>query len=104
MITKILPEKVGQILVEAHILGREICFPPITIDFNSYTPQNLISELVRRTYIPDLTCSRAYFTIENNNSCLIPIEDLYKSFTQLGYKDNDKIIIRCPDESLIYVQ
>lgn len=95
-------EKECQIYVEADILGRGLVFPPITIDIKKFTPQKLISELVRRTYLPDLTCSDTYLSFIKKDGSLASLGELYESFLELGYVDGDKMTIKCVDESKIY--
>lgn len=102
MIIKRKTEDESHIYVEADILGRGLVFPPITTNFYTFTPQKLISELVRRTYIPDLTCSDTYMSFMRKDGSMASIEDLHKTFYELGYIDGDKMIIKCKDESKIY--
>ncbi len=95
-------EKECKVYVEADILGKGIVFPPITMNFQTVTPQKLICELARETYIPDLTCSDTYMSFLKKDGSLVPIIDLYKTFDELGFVDGDKMVIKCHDESKIY--
>lgn len=80
MIVKRKTEDESSIYVETDIWGRGIVFPPITINFYTFTPQKLISELVRRTYIPDLTCSDTYMSLIRKDGSFAPIQDLYRAY------------------------